>query len=86
MLEKLKKALDEGLTTGILLTDLTNAFECISRDLLIAELNAYRISKVSLNLIYDYKGEHVIQLIAQNSLRCSIRLSIGSFIIQYLHE
>ena len=29
MLEKLKEALDEGLTPGILLTDLTKAFDCM---------------------------------------------------------
>ena len=54
MLEKLKKALDKGLTTGILLTDLTKAFDCISHDLLIAKLNAYGFYKITLNLIYDY--------------------------------
>ena len=54
MLEKLRKALDKGLTTGILLTDLTKAFDCISHDLLIAKLHAYGFSKVALKLIYDY--------------------------------
>ena len=44
MLEKLKKSLDKGLTTGIFLTDLTKAFDCISHDLLIAKLNAYGFS------------------------------------------
>ena len=32
MLEKLKKARDMVLTTGILLTDLTKAFDCISHE------------------------------------------------------
>ena len=54
MLEKLKEALDKGLTTGILLTDLTKAFDCISHDLLIDKLQAYGFSKKSLKLIYDY--------------------------------
>ena len=54
MLEKLKKALDKGQTTGILLTDLTKAFDCISHDILIAKLNAYEFSKIALNLIHDY--------------------------------
>ena len=54
MLEKLKKARDMGLTTGILLTDLTKAFDCISHELLIAKLNAYGFSKNALDLVYDY--------------------------------
>ena len=54
MLEKLKKARDMGLATGILLTDLTKAFDCISHELLIAKLNAYGFSKNPLDLVYDY--------------------------------
>ena len=52
MLEKLKKALDKGFTTGILLTDLTKVFDCISHQ----QLNAYGFSKISHNLIYDYSS------------------------------
>ena len=54
MLEKQKEALDKGVITGILLTDLTKAFHCISHDLIIAKLPAYGFSKKSLKLIYDY--------------------------------
>ena len=54
MLEKLKKALDDGQFTGILLTDLTKTFDCIYHDLLIAKLNAYGFSYMPLCLIFDY--------------------------------
>ena len=54
MLEKLRTARDMVLTTGILLTDLTKAFDCISHEFLIAKLNAYGFSKNALDLVYDY--------------------------------
>ena len=54
MLEALKQSLDKGLFSGILLTDLSKAFDCISHDLLIAKLQAYGFSKIALNLINDY--------------------------------
>ena len=40
MLEYLRKALDKGMHTGILLTDLPKAFD----DLLVAKLNSYGFS------------------------------------------
>ena len=54
MLEKLRKAIDKGLYTGILLTDLSKAFDCLSHDLLIAKLNAYGFSKNALKFINNY--------------------------------
>ena len=54
MLEKLKMALDSGMCTGILMTDLSKAFDCLSHELMIAKLYAYGFSKKSLNLINDY--------------------------------
>ena len=38
MLEYLRKALDKGMYTCILLTDLTKAFDSVSHDLLVAKL------------------------------------------------
>ena len=54
MLENLKKSLDKGLKTGILLTDLSEAFDNISHDLLLAKLIAYGFCRNSFNLINDY--------------------------------
>ena len=59
MLESLKNALDKGLCTGVLLTDLSKAFDCISHDLLIAKLHAYGFSKESLNLVNNYLCDRI---------------------------
>ena len=59
MLEKLKRALDKGQVTGILLTDLSKAFDSISHELLIAKLYAYGFSIDSLKLINDYLSDRM---------------------------
>ena len=57
MLEYLRTALDKGMHTGILLTDLTKAFHSLSHDLLVAKLNSYEFSKLSLKMINDYLND-----------------------------
>ena len=54
MLEKWKSAIDNKKVSGALLTDLSNAFDCLSSDLLIAKLNAYRFSMAALRLVQNY--------------------------------
>ena len=50
----MKKALDFQLSTGMILTDLSKAFDCLNHDLLIAKLAAYGFGDSALQLIYDY--------------------------------
>ena len=54
MVEKWRKTLDEGGETGSVLTDLSQAFDCIDHDLLTAKLNAYGFVKRSLEFINSY--------------------------------
>ena len=44
MIEKFKEAVDKGYEFGALLTDLSEASDCIDRNLLIAKLYLYGLS------------------------------------------
>ena len=54
MIEKWKKAEDNGNVFGAVLTDLTKAFYCLPHDLIIAKLNSYSFNLTALNLIHNY--------------------------------
>ena len=54
MIEKWRNALDKKLKAGAILTDLSKAFDCLNHRLLIAKLDAYGFSKLSLKFIYSY--------------------------------
>ena len=57
LLEKWKRSIDDKAKFGILLTDLSKAFDCIDHQLLIAKLNAYGFSMSALRLIYSYLSD-----------------------------
>ena len=54
MLEKWKSAVDKGQSFGVLLTDLSNTFDCLSHELLLAKHYAYGLSIAALRLIHSY--------------------------------
>ena len=57
LLEKWRKCIDRKGYAGILLTDLSKAFDCIHHDLLIAKLNAFGFEYNALCLIHNYLSE-----------------------------
>ena len=57
MIEKSKKAVDNGNVFGALLTDLSKAFDFLPHDLVIAKLNSYGFNLMALNLIHNYLTE-----------------------------
>ena len=54
MLGKWKSAVDKGKIFGILMADLSKAFDCLSHELIIAKLNAYGFSLPALKLMQSY--------------------------------
>ena len=54
MIEKWKKAVDNGNEFGALLTDLSKEFDCLPHDLMIAKVNSYGFNLTALNLIHNY--------------------------------
>ena len=57
LLHKLNTHLDNNQLVGLLLIDLSKAFDCISYELLVAKLHAYGLGKNSLTLLYSYLKE-----------------------------
>ena len=54
MLELRKEAVDKNEAFGTLITDLSNAYDCLSLNLSIAKLQAYGLELPSLKLLLDY--------------------------------
>ena len=54
MIEKFKETMDRGNEFGVLLTDLSKAFDCISHLSHVAKLYNYGVSPLSINMIFSY--------------------------------
>ena len=54
MIEKWKKAVDNGNVFRALVMDLSKAFDCLPHDLIIAQLKPYNFNLTALNLIHNY--------------------------------
>ena len=57
MVVNCKKALDQGKVYGVLLTDLSKAFDCLPNNLIVAKHHAYGFSNESSILIHSYLTE-----------------------------
>ena len=57
MLEKRKSLVDKGKAFAVLLTDFSKEFGCLSHELIISKLNAYRFSLSALKIMQSYLSE-----------------------------
>ena len=57
LVESWRKGLDNSNKCGVLLTDLSKAFDCLPHDLIIAKLQAYGFDYLALKLIHSYLTE-----------------------------
>ena len=57
LIEDWRYCLDQSKLVGIILMDLSKAFDCILHHLLIAKLNAYGVDSSALTYIYSYMKE-----------------------------
>ena len=71
MVEKSKGLLDKGGHFIALLTDLSNAFDCLPHNLLIAKLDAYGFKNYAIYLIFVY--------LSNKKRRVKINSSFSSF-------
>ena len=57
--ENSKQALDEGKNVGLILLNLSKAFDCLQHRLLLCKLNAYGISYEACNLLKSYSCQRL---------------------------
>ena len=77
MLIKWQKCLDNSGVVGAILMDLSNAFDCLSHELLIAKLEAYGFGIESLKLIYSYLKHRPHRVRVESTYSAWLELLLG---------
>ena len=79
LVEDWKKALDRNEFVGVLLTDLSKAFDCMSHSLLVAKLRAYGMSAEATELLADYLSHRKqrVKLSGENTLSSWLSIQNG---------
>ena len=77
MIEKARKIVDKCGTFGALLIDLSKVFDCMTHDLLIANLYALNFGMNALNLIFDYLTERKQRVKINSSFSSSLDIFQG---------
>ena len=75
--EKWKAALGKRKVFGALLTDLSNAFDCLNYENRIAKLNAYGFTLPALKLVHDYLSDRKQRTRVNNSYSTWFEILFG---------
>ena len=75
-IEKWRKFLGEGSAFGVLLSDLSKAFYCLSHELLIAKVHAYEIDIPSLKLLHSYLNKSK----AKSGIGWKVQFLVGHYL------
>ena len=71
VLEDVVEGIDLGCRTGVALCDLSRAFDCVSRDILIQKLSIYGFRGIGLKLLASYLSERT-QYVSLDNRRSTI--------------
>ena len=77
LITKWKSSLDRSSKCGILFTDLSKAFDCLSHELLIAKLDSYGFDYASLKLIYSYLSDRFQRVNVNSSFSSWFKILTG---------
>ena len=77
IVKKLKKRLDNSGLGGMLLTDLSKAFDCMRHDLLIAKLVAYGFDQLLLCSIFSQLSDRAERTKVNNAYSSYINIKYG---------
>ena len=77
MVEKWRRHLDKYEKAGVLLTDLSKAFDCLWHDLLVAKLHAYGFDHQSLKLIHSYLSDRFQRVRINASFSSWVKILFG---------
>ena len=67
MSEKWKTCVGKRKVFGVLLTDLSKAFDCLKLELLTAKLNAYGFNLSALRLVHDFLSNRKRRIKIENT-------------------
>ena len=84
MIEKWRKCLDNKGKAGVLLTDLSKAFDWLVHELLVAKLNAYGFGYHSLKLIYNYLSDRFQRVRINSQYSSWSNITSGPYLLTYI--